>query len=61
MTEWIYEKQDTLLKPIEELIRCKACKYYQSDGGAIMECTISNNNLIWSEDDYCSYGEQRED
>lgn len=43
----------------EELIRCKDCKYYQ---GMVFKNGICKlNSISMDEDDYCSYGERKED
>lgn len=49
----VYEVQ----KEKVPLVRCMDCKYYTSDGGALMMCEISG--MIADEDDYCSFGERR--
>ena len=41
-----------------EVVRCKDCIHYESDGGALMVCRI--DNMVVDDIDYCSYGE-RED
>lgn len=38
-----------------DIVKCKDCKYYQSDGGAEMLCDICGMDV--KDDDYCSYGE----
>lgn len=43
----------------EEVVRCKDCKYYSSDGGALMICEVSEINT--TETDFCSYGERSEE
>jgi len=54
MSERIYEREsDTLLKPKEEIVRCKDCKYF-NDG----DCTELPK--IVSETDYCSFAERKE-
>ena len=40
--------------PTIEIVRCKDCKYYLSDGGAIMECEIYE--VPTEENHYCGYG-----
>lgn len=42
-----------------ELVRCKNCIHYESDGGALMVCRI--DDMVVDESDYCSYGERREE
>ena len=41
-----------------DIVRCKECKSWKSDGGALMCCEISQSLTL--EDDYCSFGERRE-
>lgn len=45
--------------PSIDIVRCKECKYYFSDGGAMMFC--ENTDFPTNADDFCSYGERRED
>ena len=42
----------------DEVVRCKDCKHYESDGGALMVC--SDTGVVVDDTDYCSYGERRE-
>lgn len=42
-----------------EVVRCKECIHYESDGGEMMICNITN--MVCDNDDFCSYGERRED
>lgn len=58
MNERIYEKQgDTLLKPKEEIVRCKDCKWYEN------ACTFFAADPFerapMEKNDFCSYGERR--
>lgn len=41
----------------EPIIRCKECKYWTSDGGALMGCGLTE--FVTSSDDFCSYGEPK--
>lgn len=41
-----------------EVVRCKDCIHYESDGGALMVCRI--DDMVVDDTDYCSYGERRE-
>lgn len=64
MSEWIYEfYKDTdgiqMFRSKEEIIRCKDCKHYNSDGGALMECGLSQ--MVVDDADYCSYGEREDE
>lgn len=40
---------------VVEVVRCKDCKHYETDGGALMVCKVSALNT--NDDDFCSYGE----
>lgn len=42
---------------IGELVRCKDCIHYESDGGALMVCRI--DDMVVDDTDYCSYGERK--
>lgn len=42
-----------------EVVRCKDCIHYESDGGALMVCRI--DDMVVDDTDYCSYGERREE
>lgn len=44
--------------PSIDIVRCKECKYWTSDGGALMGC--GHTEFVTSGDDYCSYGERWE-
>lgn len=44
---------------VVRVIRCKDCIHYESDGGAMMICNITD--MVCDNDDYCSYGERREE
>ncbi|MBO4543560.1 MAG: hypothetical protein J5725_10320 [Bacteroidales bacterium] len=50
---------------VVEVVRCKDCKYGSCTGayGKYYECELSEGELapLWREDDFCSYGERRED
>lgn len=39
------------------VVRCKDCRHYKSDGGALMVCDVSD--MVVDDTDYCSYGERR--
>ena len=41
-----------------KVVRCKDCRHYESDGGALMVCSITDT--VKDDADYCSYGERRE-
>ena len=41
-----------------EVVRCKDCFHYESDGGAMMTCNVTDT--VCDDDDYCSYGERKE-
>ena len=40
------------------VVRCRDCKHYESDGGAMMICNITD--MVGDDDDYCSYGVREE-
>lgn len=41
-----------------EIVECKDCKYYN---GETKGCTRNPSVEKWENDDYCSYGERREE
>jgi hypothetical protein len=41
-----------------QVVRCKDCKHYKSDGGSLMVCSITE--MITDDNDYCSCGERKE-
>lgn len=45
-------------QPSIDLVRCKECKHWVSDGGAIMFC--EHTDVPTDADDYCSWGERSE-
>ena len=45
--------------PSIEIVRCKDCKYWVSDGGALMICDIHKDPTVPNH--YCSYGEEDKD
>lgn len=45
-------------RTLVEVVRCKNCIHYESDGGALMVC--SDTGVVVDDDDFCSYGERRE-
>ena len=45
--------------PSNDIVRCKDCKYWVSDGGALMICDIHKDPTV--PDHYCSYGEEDKD
>ena len=47
------------LKMYGKLVRCKDCIHYESDGGAMMICNVTD--MVCDNDDYCSYGERIEE
>lgn len=62
MTERIYEKDGALLKPKEEIIRCKDCKYWK---GVLFgnKCTMLSGldyMIGTKENAYCSFAERKE-
>ena len=45
--------------PSIDIVRCGECKYWVSDGGALMKCDIHKDPTV--PDHYCSYGEEDKD
>ena len=45
--------------PLREVVRCKDCNRYESDGGALMTCTL--NDMITDDDCFCWLGERKEE
>ena len=43
---------------VQDLVRCGECKYWQSDGGAMMICDVHKDPTV--EEHFCSYGERNE-
>ena len=41
------------------IVRCKDCKYYVSDGGALVLCGLLGR-LYFADTDFCSYGEKKQ-
>lgn len=66
-----YENRDDWTTPISNVLAviddapsidicfCKDCKYWVSDGGALMKCDIHKDPTV--PDHYCSYGEEDKD
>ena len=44
--------------PSIDIVFCKECKYWFSDGGALMICDIHKDPTVPNH--FCSYGERRE-
>jgi hypothetical protein len=44
---------------LRNIVRCKDCKYWVSDGGALMICDIHKDPTVPNH--YCSYGEEDND
>ena len=44
--------------PSIEIIRCRECKYWVSDGGALMLCDIHKDPTV--PEHFCSYGSRSE-
>ena len=45
----------------EEVVRCKDCKWYDGTGYITVRCRKKARGLIYcTDDDYCSYGERKE-
>lgn len=62
MSEYICETIDSpygeYLRPVEPLIRCKDCKYYNWSIDMCEELESSAHNVVHP-DDYCSKAEER--
>ena len=43
--------------PIEYIVRCKDCKWYESDGGALMTCALTD--MFVDDNCYCWWGERK--
>lgn len=41
---------------VQKLVRCRDCKYWVSDGGAMMICDIHKDPTV--SEHFCSYGER---
>ena len=52
-------KQNILKAPSIDIVRCRECKYWVSDGGALMRCDIHKDPTVPNH--YCSYGEEDKD
>ena len=60
MAERIYEKQgDTLLKPKEEIIRCKDCEF-QEEVGEFYCCGLDDELLVVDDTDFCSWARPKD-
>ena len=46
---------------VVEIVRCKDCKHYKFGSDEIRYCFMNDSDHLWQDDDYCSYGERRED
>lgn len=56
---WICEPIDIAIEALQvEIVRCKMCKYYN---GETKGCTRNPSVEKWENDDYCSYGERKEE
>ena len=47
------------VKDWEPVVRCKDCKHHKY--GKYCECCAGHPEYIWEDDDFCSYGERRDD
>lgn len=47
-----------LLKPYEEIVRCKDCEFYKKDG-CLGLCDIHKLTIVGT-DDFCSFAERKE-
>lgn len=62
MAERIYEKQgDTLLKPKEEIVRCKDCKFREwLEVGEFYCCGLDDEPLVVDDTDFCSWARPKD-
>jgi hypothetical protein len=42
-----------------EIIHCKDCKYYSVGHDGLMYCWKHDDDILWHDDDFCSYAERR--
>lgn len=68
LKQTITDIKNTSIVDVVEVVRCKDCKYYKKNiscvGGLYNGCSEwlnEGNEIEVREDDYCSYGERRED
>ncbi len=57
--ENILEQQPTA--DVVEVVRCKDCKYGHQYTNDKVHCSLGNDMYAYRPNDYCSYGERRED
>ena len=55
----VYDYDAVQSEPFIDIVCCKDCKYWVSDGGALMRCDIHKDPTV--PDHYCSYGEEDKD
>ena len=53
------ELEDASDVDVVEVVRCKDCKWYKRKNGNIYECSYLEAPM--DDDDFCSWGERRED
>lgn len=53
------EHYEECLQFIEDVVRCKDCKHYYYSVYA-MRCVCDFDNKEWDKDDFCSYGERKD-
>jgi len=56
--DYVVDYDSVMNAPSIDIVRCKECKHWFSDGGAIMFC--EQTDLPTDADDYCSWGERSE-
>ena len=57
-TVFNYQDYVKLKEKVDSIVYCKDCKWYESDGGALMVCALTE--LVADDNDYCSWGERIE-
>lgn len=59
-SERIYEKDGALLKPKEEIIRCKDCRFQANPiSDAIKPCKHNSGLMNAKDENFCPYGKRR--
>lgn len=48
------------IREVQELVRCRECKYWRNGDGACGVCRKTSLFPITKADDFCSYGQQKE-
>lgn len=56
-----YMKKYFISSAEPEIIRCKDCKYYLSGSDGAPFCFKHDDDVLWQDDDFCSFAERRTD